>query len=262
MTTLAGTSAKIARANEHIDSFIAEVEAYVDRSPYRLDAERNAEATEHRILIWFSEQPDFARWGTIIGDCLNNLRSALDPLLYDLAVSESGVRPPPKEKAIQFPIAESPAAFTRNTRHIEMFSTGTQAAIERLQPYNRPSGARRHPLLLLNELNNADKHRLLHLAVFIPAETDYTLSNFMHEGETRVRRLRGPLANGVPVRTIYTTHPEPNLHVKYDASHSVSIEHPAGPDGVTYSGVDWILESVRAEVLFVVDVLRSAFSAP
>jgi hypothetical protein len=44
----------------------------------------------------------------MIGDCLPNLRCALDHLVYAIAIHESGQSPPPCEGSLAFPICDSP----------------------------------------------------------------------------------------------------------------------------------------------------------
>src|SRR5947208_11116777 len=66
---------------------------------------------------------------------------------------------------VQFPVAQSPAHFGQaaivHHRHV---SKPALAVFERLQPYkghHGPLGPPQHPLSLLKEIADADKHRVL-----------------------------------------------------------------------------------------------------
>jgi hypothetical protein len=96
----------------------------------------------------------------IIGDCLHNIRSPLDHLVYQL-VKLNGHTP---ARSNQFPICESPDGFKRHLMRDSLCGVHIKdkRLIETLQPYSLdPRNPRAHPLWILNELMNTDKHRTL-----------------------------------------------------------------------------------------------------
>ncbi|MDQ6770043.1 MAG: hypothetical protein M3Z54_08655, partial [Gemmatimonadota bacterium] len=106
--------------------------------------------------------PDY--WSLMVGDVIHNLRSALDNLTYALAVKAFGGVPSLDEiKKIQFPVCDGPGEFHgpngQKTRRLSLLSDKATAAIERLQPYTTPTRPKPHPLAVLRELANIDKHR-------------------------------------------------------------------------------------------------------
>jgi hypothetical protein len=103
-----------------------------------------------------------------IGDAIQNIRSALDHLVYELA--PPNVR---KKNKTQFPIYTDERRFKeRSTSQIEGIVGDERTLIERVQPFNAPHGANDNPLTVLNQLSNRDKHRLLVPVIAAVSETD------------------------------------------------------------------------------------------
>ena len=145
-------------------------------------AEPNSEGTEYalRAIVNILPPPEL---GLYIGEIAHQLRSALDGLVYQLERLRYPIPPKAGTRVrTQFPIFERrrvKGCHERNgktkcrspkLRHfvcnggpgmIERLYPCHQAAIKRLQPYQRGNKGNRSPLYLLQELNNADKHRLL-----------------------------------------------------------------------------------------------------
>jgi hypothetical protein len=179
--------AKTQRARYHIDNLADEIRAFMQSKPYEILINRGDGETIYRLQM---HRPIPVSLSTIIGDALHNLRSALDCAAFDLArwhVQREGQRDltEPEERACQFPICETQAAFDK-------FFSGTRATLygprereamrgvqparvhdylaERGQPthYPREEEVDHDPLYLLNKLSNIDKHRRLHLAFWWP----------------------------------------------------------------------------------------------
>src|SRR5208282_3855961 len=94
---------KIGRAEEHFQAFQTEHDAWVDTSPYQVVRKRNADGSRHSLLAEVNNPPPLDRWSLIAGDCVHNLRSALDHLAYALAAHKIG-EAPPNPRSLQFPI--------------------------------------------------------------------------------------------------------------------------------------------------------------
>lgn len=94
-----------------------------------------------------------AIFSILVGESIYNLRASLDYLVYELAILDSGSI----QHGTQFPIEDASQGWQR---HVPTFLNGLsvihQAAIERLQPYNRCDWTK-----TLRELSNPDKHRTL-----------------------------------------------------------------------------------------------------
>jgi hypothetical protein len=101
-------------------------------------------------------------FSVLAGEAIHHLRSSLDHLVWALA-SRRNANPPGR---IQFPICSSAEKFAKACKGgiIHGLSRKSHAAIERSQPYwhrYRTPDPENHPLFILNEMNNTDKHRLL-----------------------------------------------------------------------------------------------------
>jgi hypothetical protein len=158
---------RLDRALYHLESLKAEVRAWADERPYRTWSD--FDVNDLYKLTWLEVlHPPSAELSLIVGDCIHNLRAALDNLIYELAVAHHGGRVPSNvEGKSAFPIFSESAQFARKRKDmIGGIAPAAQAVIESLQPYNRGGKFRRSPLWQLNQLSNEDKHRLPHVVLF------------------------------------------------------------------------------------------------
>jgi len=98
-------------------------------------------------------------YGVLVGEVCYNLRAALDYLVYELAINDSGQL----QEGTQFPIEDSPDDFAvrHNLRagrrcYLRGLNSTHIAAIERLQPY-----AGTYWPETLRNISNPDKHKTL-----------------------------------------------------------------------------------------------------
>lgn len=111
MTTspLARVESRLARAQSHLSEFSQWEDFAMKSGVYGLVRKPNLDGSEHSYFI---KAPDTVseRFSTIASDCLHNLRSALDNLIYRLAElnveRRKGGKPISPEDAgkIKFPI--------------------------------------------------------------------------------------------------------------------------------------------------------------
>jgi len=99
----------------------------------------------------------------IIGDCLHNLRSALDNLAFELALAYTqGPLAKKIEEASAFPIqhVQTKKSKDRFESMTEGIHPKAKQVIADVQPYIQGEKFASHPLWQLNELSKRDKHRL------------------------------------------------------------------------------------------------------
>lgn len=172
-----GPRLKVARAREQIDSLRkAEVE-FLEYAEYTVvPAEINPKTGNQVYRVRAPVSPP-QEWGVAIGEIAHNLRSALDGLIYQLAVANNHKEP----KRTQFPIflVGRPKAcrgqcssrkarnhfWCRGREMIRLLHKNHQTSIEWLQPYKGNGPKRLNFIYLLSEINNADKHRLIQVTV-------------------------------------------------------------------------------------------------
>lgn len=122
----------------------------------------------------------------VVGDCVHNMRSALDNLAYQLAVSHKQTLSDSEAQRSEFPIFNRRSEFHRLTkkgtpapgsglRKIESIDPAAQAIIESVQPYN---GGDWLFLMLLHELDRIDKHRRLILSAAASATITVSAQQF------------------------------------------------------------------------------------
>lgn len=165
---------KLERACHHLSELEEGVDAWLDDQLKSTEVLQDPRDSDF-VVLWVTvdKSPDDT-FGLLIGDCVHNLRSALDVLAFALAEQHSGV-PLPEDvaKKSQFPIFGDEGRNGAPGRGPSMFRTNglpcirgvhprAQAIIESVQPYQLGATFREHPLWLLREMSNIDKHRLIH----------------------------------------------------------------------------------------------------
>lgn len=176
---LDGAFAKIGHAGKHLD----ELEAEIAATPYDIDAIRFAskfDADTSTVEVLLENVPELpARWGLIAADVIQNLRTAHNYLVWELArlnLAAVGERRDPDDRT-QFPIAYKVWRGI-NQSQVADLRPEHRARIEAIQPNGANHFAQfpeallrdaetpdeltnHHPLTHLAVLSNNDKHRVL-----------------------------------------------------------------------------------------------------
>ena len=138
---------RLDRAIHHLESLEAELAAWRKGNPYRTWAERDGNGTKNVLWVKLLKPPPVAEFGLIIGDCLQNLRNALDNLAFELAVAHKEGR---MSKSIEGDSAYPPHAQRRQPKKLNYMLRGVdpsaKAIIEGLQLYNRGQRFSNDPL--------------------------------------------------------------------------------------------------------------------
>jgi hypothetical protein len=157
--SLEGVELKVERARGHLNAIDEAIEVFVKTAFEGTLHYGDVHTREHVLQLGPLRHPDH-RLAVVVGDFLHNMRSAFDHLAYQLVqfpIEDGGPKTPGDK--IAFPLTDNPTAFDRSKGKIRGAAPGVEAIVESHQPYN--SG---QPFLwFLHELNNWDKHRVLHL---------------------------------------------------------------------------------------------------
>jgi hypothetical protein len=256
---LSSVYAKLQRAEEHAQALKAEVRPWMDDIPYRLIRETNADGTRHSIVARVVKHPPLLRWSLMIADSIHNLRSALDHLVYTIALHESGQDPPPAGDSLMFPICDTPTQFKKASKKIQTLSDPVQTAIEKVQPYNRPHTELPVPLLsMLRDFENTDKHKVLRLAfaTVYKGELGIQLEQPIEPVELSI--AYGEVKDGTELFAITFDQGLPNP--KYDKAQfdfMLALWH-AGPPGADRDDFAVLLDLLVAEVKAVVGNVTAA----
>ena len=162
---------KLDRAVEHLYALEAASERWSQTDPCALWSDCELGTRKHRTYIESVRQPIDPLIPLRLGDCVHNMRHALEHIAYEIAACITESTPPLNEGTAGFPIV-APRKGETPARTASRFDDGLASklglpkkkmpaalytVIEGLQPYN---GGNRMLLHILSELDNLDKHRL------------------------------------------------------------------------------------------------------
>jgi hypothetical protein len=184
---LSGVIAKFNRASQQFDVLRHEIGSFSDQDPQPHFSRGYFDTDTWEWIERFQvREPPPLRWGVMLGDCVHNLRSALDHLACQLTLLNGGTMEDCAQT--QFPIAStSESQFEQMAdRRIPGLSKRHRAFVKWAQPYRAGDKAWKHPLAILADLSNADKHRLLNPTFSVlKSDTSRTLDRLIdsYEGD-------------------------------------------------------------------------------
>lgn len=251
--------AKLARSQEHAQTINDEIISWIKRSPYHIVNTHQPDGSRYSIVLRITEPPPLLRWSLIAGDCINNMRSALDHLIYCIARESPNFSS--DEDTLAFPITDKGENFDNAVLRGKLKGIDGKviAVIKSFQPYNRPHPELPPLLRVLRELNNADKHRLVPV---IFAGLNSGQIGWRGEGLTvppdcRVIPNTGNLEDGTEIVALTCEPPTPNMKLQAgEISLAISIRHgkrdPSAPDDRDRSDVTVVLPFLLGEVRTIV----------
>jgi hypothetical protein len=208
--------AKIDRAGELITTVHGEIAVYHESDPYTFREETLSDPPRMVLYVESLREPPL-RLGVLMGDFVHNLRSALDHLVWQLALTNAAE----PSTRLQFPIyVKSPKDWASIAAdRLKDVPPAAVEIIERLQPYHmeNPTHA---ATAVIQALSNEDKHRVILETISAPVEPD--MSSFDAQGNMDIAEdLEVEVPWGVPLgvgdvaATIYYTPigPHPRLHL-------------------------------------------------
>lgn len=256
-----GVDAKLRRANTHLQEIQRQVAEFAAPNPNhfvsKYDHARQQMVTRPHPSLFAPRH----YWATVIGDCVHNLRSALDHLAHEL-VTLGGGSPKAGRSGTQFPILDSLVGPNGGPRKVHIpTSSGSVspevfAFIEGLQPYNRLNHPLDHPLWVLSELDNMDKHRTL--AVTGVALSDFALGiNTIWDLDLYFAAVgfSGPFDENTELASwkATVTGPNPQMDMQPQGTIEVALAPPSIQTG---KPLITTLEHLRDYVAEVVEILK------
>lgn len=234
---LAGARAKIERAREHFENLKSEADAFLQAEPYRLVPERDDDKVSARVH--FDREPPYDRWGLILGDCVHNLRSALDHAVQEVAAAFTGQDPPPDYGQLQFPILTEADYWTAKSRRYQIDTNHLPSAaidiIEAAQPYHR--GDKTWPFLVVQNFDNADKHRKLAVTVLalqrgmqVSVSGDFTIAEDGQVGPT-ITIPHALITGAVEQNAVAASADDPDVDMDAEVTLAVHVGDVPLPDG-------------------------------
>ncbi len=143
---------RVARAEEHLSSLKVAIDEYYSVAPIGHDIQtRGKLPAEMKVEITYRAHPP--RVSILVGEIVYNLRSALDYLVFELALLDSRK----VQRGTQFLIEDSEANWNARKRvTLKGLSCKHKVAIHSLQPHRGCKWTAR-----LRDVSNPDKHQLL-----------------------------------------------------------------------------------------------------
>jgi len=254
---------KLARAEEHARAINDELVIWFKENPCSVVADVNADHTRWAFRAVIPEgDREFRRVSILVGDCLNNARSALDHAMYAVVRHDHcGKGSVDDIHNLAFPIADDLVRYAdlmdRMRKLKKRISAFTYDILESLQPYHRPTEVdpSRGALTVLRDMNNIDKHRLLHVGR-------------PERGALRVRIVENPdgakpsysdppgaIEDGTEFMVITFDVPAPNMKYKLEMPLGVAIEHR----GVPFNLPSGLTDLVIPEVAHALNTIEAAF---
>ncbi|HTZ62522.1 MAG TPA: hypothetical protein VMB51_00285 [Solirubrobacteraceae bacterium] len=156
---------RLARAEDHLEAIEGQLLAYYNSDPYQMSGKYESDADGGGATVeptdgWVDPIP--VRLNTLVGEFLHDLRSALDHLARQLVIQ--GGHEPASREEIPFPVfTKAPVANKAGKKALPNFrrrvSIAAREVIHEAQPYQWGDAYARHPLWILHQLWNIDKHR-------------------------------------------------------------------------------------------------------
>ena len=200
---------KLDRASEHMDALYEQTEAFLKLDPAPFDFRTKATARPGKaisyVLYAVVRQEPPRRLGLTVGDAIQNMRHALEFIVYELS-------PPSRRNQGKtgFPVFDDRCRFEVHGASLIKGITGdARTLIERLQPYNTAHPPLRNdPLFILNKLANQDKHRLLLPVVTAVSESDTWMGSA--NANIRIDRFNpGPVEHDAEILAFTATPEDP-----------------------------------------------------
>lgn len=163
MHQLDGSRLKLSWAEKHLNSLKAAIDDFIRKKSYTFELEADPKPPKFVIIARMNETISSNELGLIIGDFAHNARSALDQLVYQLS------KLPPDDidarRHLQFPICDTEERYRQAIKrgYLGGVSLENVTIIEGLQLYQGVQGFDEDALKHLRDINDADKHRIIHI---------------------------------------------------------------------------------------------------
>lgn len=151
--------AKIARAEQHIIDLQLALAAFFKTDPYTV-ADKEDPQRKQRIFYLTKVDPLPVPMEAIASDVIQNLRSPLDQIVYQLALAKGATEA--QAKNVKFPVRDLAAHFPSAVGAIAQHAG--DRVVDTLRTTEPWQGGKGHALWQLNALRNPEEHHLLCLA--------------------------------------------------------------------------------------------------
>ena len=215
---LEGVWLKVQRGQEHIEAYEDLVDVLRKAQPYEFFPECDLDTHDKIWRVRGEPKTPTSRVSVIVGDSIQNMRSALDHLAWQL-VLQAGNTP---DNRTAFPLESWPKAYRKRApSKLDGMTPEMKAMVKATQPCYGVNPYINKVLGWLEDLNNIDKHRRLHLT-FAGAIGGMWVPGLPMNASGEVMIYEGPVEDG----TILARVPEKHMDVEFGPFFDVTL--PAG----------------------------------
>jgi hypothetical protein len=218
---------RLERAKEHIEAVRSQTKSFLEREPkpldFRTEEKPGPDKAIHYVLYAVIREEPPRSLGAPVGDAIQNIRNALDYLIYEWSLPKYRSR-----GRTGFPIYDDHCFFEVEGRKLIRGIDGDGLTfIEHHQPYKRTNPPRNDPLSILRRLSNKDKHRLL-LPVAAAVSDSESWVGSTNALVTFTHYVPGPVKHDAPVLA-FTARPEDpsvEMYVKPQSGLEIQLGEP------------------------------------
>jgi hypothetical protein len=231
---------KIGRAQIHLQALTTKIDAFLKAKPYAVVQEYDSEHAKYVFKLKIVKAIPQIELGLMIGDCVHNLRTALDYIAWRLAGSDLA------DRASFFPIHICLDHFNGGLYRLKRIHKDAISEIRGLQPYTT-SKPEADMLWLLQELDARDKHKLITVTQTTAYGMRFTVDEFTDRyGDIRIHRGVG-LDDGAMVAEISVPKGSPQSKVEVEGfAFDMKIE--GGIDIFKRYPVGMVLAQIKSRV--------------
>jgi len=147
--------AKMIRAHENIEGIAREINEWCASIGVKMYLKTAPDIPSPWLVVHATDYIPPIRLSILIGECVHNMRSAIDNLVCGLALT---LKPTCKCRDLAFPLFKDQAEWDEKAdKPLKGIPPAAREAIRRLQPW--ADTVTPNPLTILNKLSNIDKHR-------------------------------------------------------------------------------------------------------
>jgi hypothetical protein len=235
MASVANVRLKLDWAKQHADTVKADIQRWTDVQSKNFTAVTIGKELDDQTGCFVFKVTKFdplpIRWSLMVGDALYNFRAALEYLAWHLV--RAGTEPQPRyPRSVQFPISANQEEFAKSIKtRLPGVKPTHLTIVESHQPYHAAQQASPHPLSVLVELSNTDKHYELQGA-FIRHFGEFNIT-FVSASDFNFERLELPdsfrdyFCLGAELAVAYgrITGPKPDVRIAFKASSSICLQN-------------------------------------
>ena len=182
--------AKMIRAHENIAGIAREIDEWFASIIIHKYIKTAPDQPSPWMVFHASDYIPPVRLSVLVGECVHNMRSAVDNLVCGL---ERTLTPTCKCSGLAFPMLKDVSEWTdKIDKSLKAVPPAAREVIRQLQP--SPGTASPNPLTILNKLSNLDKHRACNFTLAYSRNTNFLIQ--CNDGTVVTYSPEGPLYLG------------------------------------------------------------------